>query len=407
MRLRVGREAKPGMDRLIEAAELVSERLLHYARLLLWVVLVYVIFVHWNYLAYAPAFVTVGAVLGGALGWTVLWFYLARARYHGWLKYATITLDVLLLLRLLLAFSISGDFATRLPEAMSAEELASLFPLALAVVVVSGAFRYSRLAVAYATALSLGALAIAASFAGLDPRVWTAQAALLLAIGCLSVIATGRLRVIALRAREEELLEGYVSPALIHDLVEAKDPNQLGRLEVVSVLFADVRGYTTIAEALTPPEAIAFLNRYFAAVVAPVVERAGVVDKYIGDGLLAFFEGEEHAGRAVAAARAMLRAVDRLNEAPGARPPLRIGVAVHSGPALIGTIGAAPRREYTVIGDTVNVASRLEELNKTLGTSLLISSTTRALVRNLAAERQPRTMPIRGRAEPVEVYALA
>jgi adenylate cyclase len=176
-----------------------------------------------------------------------------------------------------------------------------------------------------------------------------------------------------LRAREEAVLERYVPAALVRELVRTGDPLTNGREVDITVILVDIRGYTQRAERLTPREAVAFLNRYFAVVVAPLAAEGAVLDKYLGDGVLAFFEGDEHPRRALRAARAILAAIASYNETRPLADAVTIGIALHTGPALVGTIGAEQKREYTAVANAVNLTARLEELNKTFGSSLVAS----------------------------------
>lgn len=173
---------------------------------------------------------------------------------------------------------------------------------------------------------------------------------------------------------------GYVSPAVMRELI-AGGPAAIGqgRKLHVCVLFSDIRGFTTLSEHLPAEAVVALLNRYFARMTQVVHRHEGTVDKFIGDGLMAFFGApnplQAPEKNAFAAAREMLAALEQLNAefvAEG-RPPLAIGVGLHSGEAVIGHIGSAERNSYTAIGDTVNTASRLEGLCKELGYPVLCS----------------------------------
>ena len=175
---------------------------------------------------------------------------------------------------------------------------------------------------------------------------------------------------------------GYVSPLVMRELIEG-GPAAVGdgRKLVVCVLFSDIRGFTTLSEHMPAEAVVALLNRYFSRMTQAVHRHEGTVDKFIGDGLMAFFGApnqlEAPAANAFAAARDMLASLDQLNAelmAEG-RAPLAIGVGLHCGEAVIGHIGSAERHAYTAIGDTVNTASRLESLCKDLGYPVLCSQT--------------------------------
>lgn len=393
------------MDRLLTESELSAERMLHIVRGVMWLVLSLVLLFVWGMVQEPLIPLTLGPL--SVIGWLAIWQYLRRSTYKPWLKYLTITLDTLLVARLIPAYAVRDQLDLGGFGSMSPEDVVALVPLGLVVVIVSAALRLSPRGVIWATTLSVLSLGLAIVVLRTPAATAGPQAALLIVVGGMAATASTRLRDVVVRARKEEVLAGYVPTALIDELARAEDPRTRGREEVISVLFADIRGYTALVEPLSAAETLAFLNDYFAVVVTPVVAHGGAIDKYIGDGLLAFFEGEAHAERAVAAGRQMLEAVTRLNETRTNRPAVRIGVAVHTGPALIGTVGAPQRRDYTVLGDTVNVAARLEEMNKTLGTNLLISGTTRAMLPAAPSAEPSQVVPIRGRAESLEIFALA
>ena len=172
--------------------------------------------------------------------------------------------------------------------------------------------------------------------------------------------------------------------------------------------MADLRGFTRRVEQLSPSEAVGLLDEGLTILTRPLLRAGGTVDKFMGDGLLAFFEGDGHAERALGAAFAMLDAIVADNAAHAERLPWRIGVALHSGRAMLGTVGPPERREQTVIGDVVNVVSRLEEVAKQHELPLVASAeTVRAAPREGARLAGPERQTIRGRAATIEVYYLA
>lgn len=205
-------------------------------------------------------------------------------------------------------------------------------------------------------------------------------------------------------------LAPYFSPAVARTI--ASEGASFQDRREVTVLFVDVRGFTTIAETSDPSEAVAILNEYFEDLVERVFAHGGTLDKYLGDGLLAYFgaprPSETHADDAIACALAMLDAVDVVNERRSTRGErtLRIGVGLHSGPAVIGDIGALRRREFTVVGDTVNVASRVESLTKELGVSLACTESTRERSRAGLVWRDLGVSRVRGREREVRLWTL-
>jgi adenylate cyclase len=213
--------------------------------------------------------------------------------------------------------------------------------------------------------------------------------------------------------RVEALFGRYVSPAVVRRLVGNQEELRLGgQRREISVLFSDIRGFTTFAEHLPPEEVGAMLNEYFTAMVDVIFTHGGTVDKFVGDAIMAVFnaplEQADHAERAVATALAMQDTATVLAtrwESLG-RPPLKIGIGVQSGPAVVGNFGADRRLEYTALGDTVNVASRLESLSKDLGCAIVVGAGTVALLGELGSLEPLGLITVRGRAEQLDLYGV-
>jgi adenylate cyclase len=194
----------------------------------------------------------------------------------------------------------------------------------------------------------------------------------------------------------------------------AHDPQLGGTEQIVTVMFVDIRSFTAQSEHLPPDQAVRLLNEFLHAMVEVVEgEHGGMINKFLGDGFMAIFgvgsSAHNHADRAVAAGRSMERALERLNleRARRGEGPLGIGIGINTGPAIVGSIGSPDRMEFTVIGNTVNVASRIESLNKTLGTTLLLSEATRATMQRPAHLQALPPQPVKGVEHPVEVFTLA
>lgn len=175
------------------------------------------------------------------------------------------------------------------------------------------------------------------------------------------------------------------------------------------VLFLDVRGFTAFAEAQPPEAVVRYLNGLFEIAVPAITARGGVVHQLLGDGLMALFGVPEaqpgDADRAVAAAEHIV-AVVSAEGVRGALPPTRLGLGLHAGEVLVGFVGPEAHREYKVVGDAVNVAARVEGLNKLHGSTLLVTGA----VYDELSDPPPATdlglTPVRGRAEPVRLYRL-
>jgi class 3 adenylate cyclase len=213
------------------------------------------------------------------------------------------------------------------------------------------------------------------------------------------------LMVNGLQEREEirEAFGTYMDKEVVALILSGQFPPE-GVEVVASMLFCDVRGFTSYAERASAPEVIAALNDLFSAIV-PIVEKyGGHVDKFMGDGLLAVFGTPEahvdHADRAVAAAREIVTAV-HLGETG-----LRIGAGVNTGPVVAGPIGGSGRLNFSVIGDAVNVAARVESATRETGDDVLITDATRrALTHSLDLDSRG-SLPLKGKAEPIELFAV-
>jgi adenylate cyclase len=182
----------------------------------------------------------------------------------------------------------------------------------------------------------------------------------------------------------EDAFGSYVSPEVMAAIKAQHGNADLpATVRNASVMFSDIRGFTTLSEALSPQQVVAVLNRYLSAMVEVVGSHQGYLDKFIGDAVVVVFNGPvdqpDHAARAVACAVDMLKRLDELN-AQGAFPelssPLAIGLGVATGPMVCGNIGGAQKRQYTVIGDTVNLGSRVEGMTKKYGALLLVTRAT-------------------------------
>lgn len=210
------------------------------------------------------------------------------------------------------------------------------------------------------------------------------------------------------RDRVTDLFGQHVSPQVVDKLLSVGASGE-GEIRKVVVMFADFRNFTGGARERPPDQVVARLDEAFAILVDILDQHGGIVNKFLGDGFLALFgapiEDAAAASQAVAAAREMIAAMHSHND--GHDWPLRIGIGIHTGDVVVGNVGSPRRKEYTVIGDTVNFASRLEALNKEFGTQLLISSAVRDEIGAAAADAALiGHVPMRGYAEPLAVWRV-
>jgi adenylate cyclase len=202
----------------------------------------------------------------------------------------------------------------------------------------------------------------------------------------------------------------HVSPEVVDHLLNTAVPLG-GESRHVCVLFLDIRNFTSFAEQRKPAEVLRYLNSLFDFMVDSINRHQGIVNKFLGDGFMAVFGAPLSDGRdslnAVAAACDILDRLERLNQGPGAIPT-HVGMGLHSGDAVAGIVGSAQRKEYTIIGDTVNVAARIEQLNKQFDSQLLVSEAVwQEIGGNVPDAVCLGTVPVKGKEAPVKVYKLA
>jgi len=206
----------------------------------------------------------------------------------------------------------------------------------------------------------------------------------------------------------------YVPRAVIDGLVADMGTLRLGGdKRELTVLFSDIRGFTALSERMDPQELVKLMNEYFTAMTAKVFEHQGSLDKYIGDAIMAVYGAPvaepDHALHACQSALAMVAVLHGLRENWRARglPPVDIGIGINTGPMVVGNMGSSTRFNYTVIGDAVNLASRIEHLNKIYGTNILLSEHTYdKLQGRLENVREVDSVQVRGREQPVRLYEL-
>jgi len=227
-------------------------------------------------------------------------------------------------------------------------------------------------------------------------------------------------RTAAERRQVRQAFNQYLSPALMDQL--ARDPERLtlgGEMKNMTLLFADVRGFTTISEQFKDdPEGLtSLINRFLTPMTNIIMERKGTIDKYMGDCIMAFWnaplDDEHHAANACAAAMDMINAVEELNrniEAERAESgqksfPIKIGIGLNTGVCCVGNMGSTQRFDYSVLGDTVNLAARLEGQSKNYGVDIVVGPDTRSTATDCAALELD-LIAVKGKEEPVNIFGL-
>jgi adenylate cyclase len=277
------------------------------------------------------------------------------------------------------------------------------------------AFLLPALSPLFATLASLAAMAL---IVGLNYLVWTEggmvlplASSLLMTVGLFTInMAYGYFVESRSKRQFTELFGQYVPPELVDKM--ARDPEKYsmeGRSEELTVLFSDIVGFTSISEALSPKDLSAFINEYLTSMSLVIREHRGTLDKYIGDAIMAFWGAPVadpgHARQGVLAALAMQARLLEINQLTQSRgwPPIRIGIGVNSGVMSVGDMGSKVRRAYTVMGDAVNLGSRLEALTRVYGVGVIVGEGTRGRVQDVVF-RELDKVKVKGKDEPVAIF---
>jgi adenylate cyclase len=280
-------------------------------------------------------------------------------------------------------------------------------------------------ALEYAAVAILGAVDGREAEAGIDPILTSlphhlGKACILLVAGIAAGFVSRRLHKSFIRALESMqertrilgVFGQHVSPEVVEQLVQGDD-EAVGEQREVCVMFLDIRDFTAFAEKRSAADVVAYLNTIFGEAVEAVVSHRGIVNKFLGDGFMAVFGAPvadaNPCAAGIEAGLDLLARVDRLSR-EGRIPPTRVGLGLHAGPAVVGNIGSAHRKEYTVIGDVVNLASRLEALNKPLGSQMLVTEEVwraAGLASSSVTARPRDPIQVRGRETPVRIFELA
>ena len=361
----------------------------------------------------------------GALAWIAV----RTGVWRPWMAYVTVTIDIAIVAISLrfnfLAAGLPGDYLVAFP-------IIGSVPIILA----ASALRLRPAVQTYTTIAIVVAFGLAAFDAGhvdlagrseLGPQTAflfgappnSIRGVMVVVAGAILIVAAARGRRLLRRAIEEttrRLNLGRFLPAELTALLSTGGIEELksGRRSVVTLIFVDIRDSTAMAETLSPSTFAALLGEFRQRIARAVEAHAGVIDKFIGDCAFVVFGVPEpkpdDASRGVRCARAMLASVERWNDErrQAGEPPVRIGTGVHSGEVFVGAVGDDARLEFTVIGDAVNAANRIEQATKRHGVALLVSGDTlEAAGLPDAGWRLVTAEPLRGRTQPVALYTPA
>jgi len=215
------------------------------------------------------------------------------------------------------------------------------------------------------------------------------------------------------RLRIRKAFESYVAPTVVQEMLKHPEALRLGgERRVITLLFTDIRGFTTLSENLDPEALVKVLHDFLNPMSNIIINQGGTIDKYMGDAIMALFgaplEQPDHASQACRAALQMEATLAELNRrwTEEGRPPLKIGIGVNSGPVAVGNMGSDRLFDYTAIGDNVNLASRLEGLNKYYGTNILISQGTAEALENGFILRDVDRVRVKGKAQASGIFEL-
>ncbi len=397
-----------GADELLLEEAWRSERLINAVRAVVWITICSGILIANAVRGTFYAGVAAGLFYGVAAA--VVGLTWLRRVYHPMIPYVGSALDIGVL-------AIIADrthvFLLENAPAMATQQLHDMVA-ALLLLLGSNALRFSWRVTAFSTLCAVTATIVLFRIHLRDTGMVSMGVNLVqvVTLGAILGYAARKLHRIIHRVKERDAFARFLPEPVVAQLT--RDPTALalgGVKQESTVLFADIRGFTTLAEELEPEDVVSLLNEYFAEMVDEVFENEGILDKFIGDGIVAVFgpplAERDQAERAVRCARGMLRRLGGLNATRTARgaPALAIGIGIHTGPLVAGNIGSPRRLEYTHIGDTVNTASRVEGMTKALDRAVLVSATTRERLAEGTALESLGEHPIRGRRG-LELFAL-
>ncbi len=352
----------------------------------------------------------------GSMVITAAWCWLVRhwattGSYKPWLKYVSILFDYVIILGITLEMEYLAEIGHFLRD-LHQTQFELMLISALILFNVMSAFRQGRVIIYFSTLCCLAATTLILEHSQTDRTIEIHEQIIVLFSGLLAWSISHYITNTYTRLRHRERLLRYLPEKLVSAVeTGAVDIEPGGERREVTILMADIRNFTTLCERNEPEVVTRILNRYFSAMSNPIFKHDGMIDKFIGDAIMAVFgapqAGMNSAQGAIDAAKGMLEELIELNKqfAEQGLPQLEIGIGIHSGEAIAGNVGSLSCMDYTVIGDTVNVAARIESKTKELGQTLLVSEDT-AEKSEMSGLAWVADVKLKGRDKTVNVYSL-
>ncbi|RZQ51645.1 hypothetical protein C1E23_18120 [Pseudoalteromonas phenolica] len=352
----------------------------------------------------------------GSMVITAAWCWLVRhwatkGSYKPWLKYVSILFDYVIILGITLEMEYLAEIGHFLRD-LHQTQFELMLISALILFNVMSAFRQGRVIIYFSTLCCLAATTLILEHSQTDRTIEIHEQIIVLFSGLLAWSISHYITNTYTRLRHRERLLRYLPEKLVSAVeTGAVDIEPGGERREVSILMADIRNFTTLCERNEPEVVTRILNRYFSAMSNPIFKHDGMIDKFIGDAIMAVFgapqAGMNSAQCAIDAAKGMLEELIELNKqfAEQGLPQLEIGIGIHSGEAIAGNVGSLSCMDYTVIGDTVNVAARIESKTKELGQVLLVSEDT-AEKSEMSDLAWVADVKLKGRDKTVNVYSF-
>lgn len=350
----------------------------------------------------------------GSMFITALWCLLVAKwaiskSYKPWLKYVSILVDYLIILAITLEMEYLAEIGHFLKDLHKTEFELMIISVMMLFNIMS-AFRQGKLIIYYSTVCCLFTATIILEHSHTTRAIELHEQIIILFSGLLAWSLSHYITGTYTRLRHRERLLRYLPAELVEAVEQGKvDIEPGGERRNVTVLMADIRGFTQLCEQHDPEIVTRLLNRYFAQMSDIIFLHDGMIDKFIGDAIMAVFgtptKESNNAKNAIAAATKMIQSLTALNQelSKEGLPQIKIGIGIHSGDAIAGNVGSISRMDYTVIGDTVNVAARIESQTKALGHVLLVSEQTKIESR-LDNLLQAGEVTLKGKSQTVGLY---